>query len=92
MQLTLTAAQTSALLAAIRSYYSDLREEIYHTEDYDLRQELKERELALGQTRDQLEPGWRAQAEASTPAQGTPAPPAACGFASVRVRAPHRQP
>ena len=49
MQLNLSDTQVSALKTVIDSYYSDLREEIYHTDDYDGRQALKalEHELEL---------------------------------------------
>jgi hypothetical protein len=78
MQLNLTDSQLNALILAIDSYYSDLREEIYHTDDYDARQSLKDVETALEQIRDQLEPGWlaRAQAGLTNPEPGT-APPSA---------------
>ncbi|HMA37532.1 MAG TPA: hypothetical protein VKY74_23970 [Chloroflexia bacterium] len=61
MQLNLDAAQVSALITVLDSYYSDLREEIYHTEAYDMRQSLKELEQTLVQIREQLEPGWMAR-------------------------------
>jgi hypothetical protein len=61
MQLNLSDAQVHALKAAIDSYYSDLREEIYHTDDYDTRQALKVLEHELELIREQLEPGWLAR-------------------------------
>jgi hypothetical protein len=79
MQLNLTDSQVNALILAIDSYYSDLREEIYHTDDYDMRQSLKDVESALGLIRDQLEPGWlaRAQAELSNAEPEATPPPSA---------------
>jgi hypothetical protein len=65
MQLNLTGEQAQALILAIDSYYSDLREEIYHTDDYDTRQSLKAVEQALEQIREALEPGWAARTGAS---------------------------
>ena len=81
MQLNLTDADVDALKIAIDSYYSDLREEIYHTEDYHVRQTLKGIETALEGIRDQLEPGWLARSGAgrdNAPA-GPVVPPAAGG-------------
>lgn len=79
MQLNLTDSQANALILAIDSYYSDLREQIYHTDDYDLRQSLKDVEQALETIREQLEPGWMARTGAGaddvTPAP-LPPPPA----------------
>ncbi len=68
LQLNLSDDQVRALTLAIDSYYSDLREEIYHTDDYDERQTLKGVEQALSQIRMVLEPGWQ-------PAPGYPAGP-----------------
>ena len=76
MQLNLTDAGTQALKVAIDSYYSDLREEIYHTEDHDARETLKSIEQALADIREQLEPGWRASMAAAEPAAAPAAPPA----------------
>ena len=59
MQLNLTDVGANALKLAIDSYYSGLREEIYHTDNYDQRQMLKGIEQALGEIRAQLEPGWQ---------------------------------
>lgn len=64
MQLNLNDADLEALKIAIDSYYSSLREEIYHTEDYDVRQTLKGIEASLERVRDQLEPGWLARSGA----------------------------
>ena len=61
MQLNLTDSQVNALKITIDSYYSELREEIYHTDDYDTRQALKGLERELELIRDQLEPGWLAR-------------------------------
>jgi hypothetical protein len=73
MDLTLSDSEANALILAIDSYYSDLREEIYHTEDYDTRQSLKDVERTLEGMREQLEPGWRAR----TGAEADDAPPPA---------------
>jgi hypothetical protein len=77
MQLDLTDSQVNALILAIDSYYSDLREEIYHTDDYDLRQSLKDVEHALELVREKLEPGWMertgAGADDAPPASAPPA-------------------
>ncbi len=74
MQLDLTDSQVNALLLAIDSYYTDLREEIYHTDDEDMRESLKDVERTLAQIREQLEPGWmtRNGAEAAEPTPETP--------------------
>ena len=61
MQITLTDAQVHALKIAVDSYYSELSEEIYHTDDYDTRQALKALERELELIRDLLEPGWIAR-------------------------------
>src|SRR5579875_564596 len=45
--LVLSATEVEILRATIEDALADLREEIYKTENYDLRQELKEREQAL---------------------------------------------
>jgi len=78
MQLNLTDSQLNALILAIDSYYSDLRQEIYHTEDYDMRQSLKDVERALETIREQLEPGWMARtgagADDAAPAPAAPPP------------------
>lgn len=74
MQLNLTDSQVNALVLAIDSYYSDLREEIYHTDDYDVRQSLKDVERDLELVREQLEPGWMERTGAGTD-DATPAPP-----------------
>jgi hypothetical protein len=80
MQLNLTGAQAQALILAIDAYYSDLREEIYHTDDYDTRQSLKAVEQALEQIRELLEPGWTARTGASADDVAPPAaPPPAAG-------------
>jgi len=60
LQLNLSDDQVKALSLAIDSYYSELREEIYHTDDYNERQTLKGVEQALSQIRMVLEPGWQA--------------------------------
>jgi hypothetical protein len=79
MQLNLTDSELNALILAIDSYYSDLREEIYHTDDYDMRQSLKDEERALETVREQLEPGWMARTGAGAddvePATPPPPPP-----------------
>ena len=77
MQLNLTDAGVDALKIAIDSYYSDLREEIANTDDYDVRETLKGIEAALAQIRDQLEPGWlaRSGAVSNTAAAGSDIPP-----------------
>ena len=78
MQLNLTDAQLHALKIAIDSYYSELREEIYHTDDYDARQSLKALEHELELIREQLEPGWLARTGAGLDDQAAPTlPPAA---------------
>jgi hypothetical protein len=88
MQLNLNDTDAEALKIAIDSYYSSLREEIYHTEDYDVRQTLKGIEASLERVRDQLEPGWLARSGAGRdnagagpvippPAGGAPTPPPA---------------
>lgn len=74
MQLNLTDSQVNALVLAIDSYYSDLREEIYHTDDYDVRQSLKDVERDLELVREQLEPGWMERTGAGAD-DATPAPP-----------------
>ena len=79
MQLNLTDADVDALKIAIDSYYSGLREEIYHTDDYDVRQTLKGIEASLERVRDQLEPGWLARSGAgrdNTPDGPVVPPPA----------------
>lgn len=45
--LVLSATEAEILRATIEDALSALREEIYKTENYDLRQELKERERTL---------------------------------------------
>jgi hypothetical protein len=79
MQLNLTDSQLNALILAIDSYYSQLREEIYHTDDYDMRQSLKDVERTLETLREQLEPGWLARtgAGADDVAPAAPPPPSA---------------
>src|SRR3954453_12296210 len=47
MQVNLDANEVAALLDALPSYLSDLRTEIGHTENYEMRQQLKAREAAL---------------------------------------------
>jgi hypothetical protein len=79
MQLNLTDSQVNALVLAVDSYYSDLREEIYHTDDYDVRQSLKDVQRDLELVREQLEPGWmeRTGAGADDAAPTPPPPPPA---------------
>ena len=88
MQLNLTDSGVDALKIAIDSYYSDLREEIANTDDYDVRQTLKGIEAELAGIRDQLEPGWLARLGAvratapsgpviPPPPGGAPTPPPA---------------
>jgi Fic family protein len=79
MQLNLNDADLEALKIAIDSYYSSLREEIYHTEDYDVRQTLKGIEASQERVRDQLEPGWltRSGAGRDTAPTGPGVPPPA---------------
>ncbi len=74
MQLDLTDSQVNALLLAIDSYYTDLREEIYHTDDEDMRESLKDVERTLAQIREQLEPGWMTRNGAEA-AEATPETP-----------------
>src|SRR4051812_25397484 len=83
MQLNLTDTQVHALKTAIDSYYSDLREEIYHTDAYDDRQALKMLEQELEGIRELLEPGWTARTGAdrdNAPATAS-APPADAALA-----------
>jgi hypothetical protein len=61
MQLTLTDAQVHVLRTALDSYYSELRDQIHHTDDYDARQTMKALERELELIREQLEPGWIAR-------------------------------
>jgi hypothetical protein len=70
LQLNLSDDQVTVLTLAIDSYYSDLREEIYHTDDSDVRQTLKDLEQALNGVRAALEPGW--QPEPGYPADAGP--------------------
>jgi hypothetical protein len=70
MQLNLTDAETEALIRAIDSYCSNLHSEIYHTDNYTMREDLKAQSRALDQVRDKLEPGWLAR-------RGIPAAPPA---------------
>ncbi len=48
MQVNLEANEISALLDALNSYVPQLREEIGKTENYDMREDLKAQEAALG--------------------------------------------
>lgn len=73
MRLDLTDSQVNVLLRAIDSYYTDLREEIYHTDDADIRQSLQDVEHTLSRLREQLEPGWRAHPDAGAAAAPPPA-------------------
>jgi hypothetical protein len=47
MQVNLDKDEVAALIDAVKSYVADLHSEINHTEDYDMREELKAREVAL---------------------------------------------
>ena len=51
LQLNLSDDQVLALTLAIDGYYSELREEIYHTDNSEVRQTLKEIEQALNGVR-----------------------------------------
>jgi hypothetical protein len=73
MQLNLSDAQAHALNLAVSAYYADLREEIYHTDDYDARQALKALEHELELIREMLDPGWIARTGADR--DDAPAPP-----------------
>ena len=48
MQVNLNDNEVSALLDALNSYVPQLREEIGKTESYDMREDLKAQEAALG--------------------------------------------
>jgi alpha-D-ribose 1-methylphosphonate 5-triphosphate synthase subunit PhnG len=47
MQVNLEANEVAAVVDALRSYLADLRSEINHTESYDMRENLKAKEVAL---------------------------------------------
>lgn len=47
MQLDLTDQEGELLLKIVNQYYSDLREEIYKTEAYQIKGELKEEEVLV---------------------------------------------
>ena len=47
MQLILDTAETDLLLNVLNRFVADLREEIGKTENYDMRQDLKAREVTL---------------------------------------------
>lgn len=75
MQRNLTNLQVNALLLAIASYYTDLREEINHSDDDDMRQSWTDGARALELIRDQLEPGWLARNGAGADDATAPTPP-----------------
>lgn len=54
MNLRLSAGQRETLIDVLSRALSDLREEVYKTENYDLRQQLKEREQVLQEIITQL--------------------------------------
>ncbi len=76
MQLDLTDSQVNALLLAIDSYYADLRDEIYHTDDENMRESLRDVERTLEQIREQLEPGWMTRNGAESAEALPDSPPA----------------
>ncbi len=47
MQVNFEANEAAAVVDALQSYMSDLRSEINHTENYDMRENLKAKEAAL---------------------------------------------
>ena len=47
MQVNLEGTEVAAVIDALKSYLADLRSEINHTENYDMREELKAKEAAL---------------------------------------------